>query len=97
MRLNQLLEHLGLTIADLPTLPAMAMSETSICDNFILSKCVHTGCLNKHVDAADVTNNFATKIPHPGTPKLSYEQGTTTTTPEALTARGITQSPTSGN
>ena len=70
VRLNQLLEHMGLTIADLPTLPVMATSTTSICYNFVLGKCVHSGCLHKHVDAVDVTDDFAEKITSTLTPAI---------------------------
>ena len=62
VRLTQLLTSLNLTLADLPTLPAFAASDTSLCYNFILGRCVHSGCVHKHVPAADVTDEFADKI-----------------------------------
>ncbi len=59
--LNRLLSHTGLTIEDLPTLPG---SDTKICYNYILGKCVHKGCLNKsgHLDVAKITDEFASAL-----------------------------------
>ena len=59
--LNRLLSHTGLTIEDLPTLPG---SDTKICYNYILGKCVHKGCLNKagHLDVTKITDEFAVAL-----------------------------------
>ena len=62
VRLNQLLDSINLTIADLPALPSLATADTTICYNFVLGNCVHSACLHKHVDAAEVTDDFATKL-----------------------------------
>lgn len=62
IRLTQLLASLGLTLADLPTLPSMALSETSLCYNFVLGKCVHNGCQHKHAAATEISDEFATKL-----------------------------------
>ncbi len=61
IRLIQLLSHLNLTVADLPTMPGLA-SDTTLCYNYVLGRCVHTGCQHKHVPMEDIPDDFATAL-----------------------------------
>lgn len=62
IRLTQLLTSLNLTLADLPTMPSMAASDTTLCYNYVLGRCVHSGCQHKHAPVEEVTDDFATAL-----------------------------------
>ena len=65
VRLNQLLQFANLTVDDLPTLPPTVNTGTNgTCYNFVLGKCTLPSCQHKdgHVNATDVTDEFATAI-----------------------------------
>ena len=62
IRLTQLLTSLNLTLADLPTLPSMSSSGTSLCYNYVLGRCVHSGCQHKHAAVEDIPDTFATAL-----------------------------------
>jgi hypothetical protein len=47
---------------DLPNIPPTDGSAAAMCYNFVLGKCVHDSCQHRHVPAADVPNEFATKM-----------------------------------
>ncbi len=55
--LGQMMEHLGITIADLPKLPG----KLALCYNYVLGRCILILCQNKegHIDVSKVANNFA--------------------------------------
>ena len=61
VRLIQLLQSLNQTVADLPTLPSLP-ADTSLCYNYILGRCVHSGCQHKHVPAEEVPDDFAAAL-----------------------------------
>jgi hypothetical protein len=58
--LGPILDHIGLTVDDLPKLPG----EGSLCYNYVLGRCVHPSCQNKegHLNVADIPNEFATAL-----------------------------------
>ena len=58
--LGPMMEHLGITIDDLPKLPG----ETRICYNYVLGKCTHQYCKHKdgHINASEITDDFATAL-----------------------------------
>ena len=62
IRLLQMLSSLNLTLDDLPNIPPTDGSTAAMCYNFVLGKCVHDGCQHRHVPAADVPDDFATKM-----------------------------------
>jgi hypothetical protein len=61
VRLLQLLNSLNQTMADLPTLPSVTGNVT-LCYNYILGRCVHSGCQHKHVPVKEVMDKFATAL-----------------------------------
>ena len=58
--LGPIMEHLHMTIDDLPKLPG----ERAICYNYILGRCVHASCRNRegHLNASDIPDDFATTL-----------------------------------
>ena len=57
VKLTQMLNHLNLTLNDLPTLPPAVQGTTGICYNYILGHCTHSACqhMDGHVRSSDVT------------------------------------------
>ncbi len=64
VKLTAMLNHVNLTMDDLPTLTPQVSGATGICYNYILGHCTHPDCRHKdgHVKATDVTDEFATDI-----------------------------------
>ncbi|KAL3772726.1 hypothetical protein ACHAWU_004971 [Discostella pseudostelligera] len=58
--LGPMMEHLGITIDDLPKLPG----EQRVCYNYVLGRCTPQYCKNKdgHINASDITDKFATAL-----------------------------------
>ena len=61
VRLLQLLNSMNLTLADLPSLSSLA-SDTTLCYNFVLGRCAHSGCQHKHVPQEEIPDEFATAL-----------------------------------
>jgi hypothetical protein len=61
LKLTQMLNHVNLTIDDLPSL---AQWSSGLCYNFILGHCSMQNCprADAHVNATDITDEFATEL-----------------------------------
>ena len=60
--LTAMLNHANITIDDLPK-PALDHDTGSgICYNFILGRCAVDQCQHEHVNAQDITDEFATDL-----------------------------------
>ena len=61
--LTAMLNHLNLTLEDLPTLgPDVMGGPNGICYNFILGRCNVDHCQHEHIHGRDVTDEFANDI-----------------------------------
>lgn len=61
--LTAMLNHLNLTMDDLPKLgEGVVGGASSICYNFILGRCNVEQCQHEHVHSRDITDEFATDI-----------------------------------
>ena len=68
--LGPIMEHLHMTIDDLPKLPG----EQAICYNYILGRCVHTACRNRdgHLNASNIPDDFATTLVEKLCPAMAH-------------------------
>ena len=64
VKLIQMLNHVNLTVDDLPTLPAGVSGTNGICFNYILGSCPNPSCarIDGHVAATDIPDDFATEL-----------------------------------
>lgn len=64
VNLTQMLNHVNLTIDDLPKLAPEVSGENGVCYNFVLGRCTIDSCRHRdgHVNARDVTDEFATEL-----------------------------------
>lgn len=60
--LGAMLNHLNITIDDLPRLPPDVSGAGSLCYNFILGHCKMEGCQHEHAHARDLTDEFVTDL-----------------------------------
>jgi hypothetical protein len=64
VKLIQMLNHVNLTVDDLPTLPAGVSGTNGICFNYILGSCPNPSCarIDGHVAATDIPDDFAAEL-----------------------------------
>ncbi len=64
IKLNHMLNHVNLTIDDLPQLPSSVAVANGICYNYILLYCTDATCprLDSHVNVSDISDEFATEL-----------------------------------
>lgn len=59
--LTAMLNHVNLTMDDLPK-PSQELDSGTVCYNFILGRCAVDRCQHEHVNASEITDEFATDL-----------------------------------
>ena len=64
IKLTHMLNHVNLTIDDLPQLPPSVAVTNGVCYNYILGHCTNATCprLDSHVNVSDISDEFATEL-----------------------------------